>query len=286
MNVGERLYELRKKYGYSQEDIAYKLQVTRQTVSKWENNMTTPELSKAVELCKLYGITVESLTANDKSSDYVEKNDVNNDFQDCRDEYKSESKSELKGIGKFIVHEYRYRKVNYQYKSKAKIGNVPLVDINIGWFNEKKKGNGIAKGIIAIGNVSIGLISIGILSIGLFSIGILALGLFIAFGTIAIGTYAIGAIAIGMMSIGAVSIGYMSIGAMSIGNYSIGACAIANQIAIGAYANGLIAFGDEAVGQYVYLFDSSNYSEVLNAIQTYLPETPKWVYNIFKFFLG
>ena len=53
----------------------------------------------------------------------------------------------------------------YEYKSKFKIGNVPLIHINLG------RGFRIAKGIIAIGNIAVGLFSFGALALGVFSLG-------------------------------------------------------------------------------------------------------------------
>ena len=46
MNIGEKLYELRKEKNLSQEEVAEKLNVSRQTVSKWETNQTTPDFDK------------------------------------------------------------------------------------------------------------------------------------------------------------------------------------------------------------------------------------------------
>lgn len=61
MNIGEKLYELRKSKNLSQEEVAEKLNVTRQTVSKWETNQSTPDLDKIVPLCKLFEIGTEEL---------------------------------------------------------------------------------------------------------------------------------------------------------------------------------------------------------------------------------
>ena len=47
MTFGEKLQSLRKKAGFSQEDLAEKLDITRQTVSKWELDQSTPELRAA-----------------------------------------------------------------------------------------------------------------------------------------------------------------------------------------------------------------------------------------------
>ena len=60
-NLGERLYELRKDKKLSQEEVADKLNVTRQTVSKWETNQSMPDFDKVVPLCELYGINPNEL---------------------------------------------------------------------------------------------------------------------------------------------------------------------------------------------------------------------------------
>ena len=48
MNIGEKIFELRKSRNLSQEEVAEKLNVTRQTVSKWETNQSTPDFDKIV----------------------------------------------------------------------------------------------------------------------------------------------------------------------------------------------------------------------------------------------
>ena len=61
MKLCEKLYELRRTAGLSQEELAEKLNVSRQAVSKWENGAAQPELSKLVELSRLYGVSVDEL---------------------------------------------------------------------------------------------------------------------------------------------------------------------------------------------------------------------------------
>lgn len=61
MKFNEKLMELRKRQGLSQEELGYKLNVTRQTVSKWELGQTTPEMDKLLELSKLFNISVDDL---------------------------------------------------------------------------------------------------------------------------------------------------------------------------------------------------------------------------------
>jgi transcriptional regulator with XRE-family HTH domain len=61
MSLGENLLNLRKKSGLSQEEVATKLGVSRQTVSKWETDQTVPELKKAKLLSQLYNVSYNYL---------------------------------------------------------------------------------------------------------------------------------------------------------------------------------------------------------------------------------
>ena len=59
--LGEKLLDLRKSKGLSQEEVADKLGVTRQTVSMWETDHSTPYFDKIAPLCKLYDISADEL---------------------------------------------------------------------------------------------------------------------------------------------------------------------------------------------------------------------------------
>lgn len=61
MSLGEKLLSYRKKKGLSQEEVADILHVTRQTVSKWETDQSTPDFDKIVPICDLYGVSTEEL---------------------------------------------------------------------------------------------------------------------------------------------------------------------------------------------------------------------------------
>ena len=61
MELGNRLYELRKQKGLSQEELANRLDVIRQTVSKWELGDSTPDLHKLVLLGELFEISLDEL---------------------------------------------------------------------------------------------------------------------------------------------------------------------------------------------------------------------------------
>lgn len=59
MTLGEKLKNLRKRFAMSQEDLSEKLNVSRQIITKWENDAGLPDTNNLVELSKLYGISVD-----------------------------------------------------------------------------------------------------------------------------------------------------------------------------------------------------------------------------------
>lgn len=67
MDLGEKLFELRKAKNLTQDDVAEKINVTRQTVSKWETNQSTPDFDKILPLCELYEISADELLKGEKS---------------------------------------------------------------------------------------------------------------------------------------------------------------------------------------------------------------------------
>ena len=61
MEFNNKLYELRKKRGYSQEELANRLNVSRQTVSKWEVGESTPDMEKLVAISDLFEVSLDEL---------------------------------------------------------------------------------------------------------------------------------------------------------------------------------------------------------------------------------
>lgn len=64
MIIGKKITELRKKYNLTQESLAEKIGVTRQTLSNWESNITSPDLNQASFLCKELKININDLIDN------------------------------------------------------------------------------------------------------------------------------------------------------------------------------------------------------------------------------
>lgn len=66
IDIANRLYELRKKSNFSQEELAEKIGVSRQAVSKWERAEASPDTDNLILLSKLYGVSMdELLTTNE-----------------------------------------------------------------------------------------------------------------------------------------------------------------------------------------------------------------------------
>ena len=61
MILADKITNLRKKNGWSQEELAEKMQVSRQAVSKWEGAQTVPDLEKILALSRLFGVTTDYL---------------------------------------------------------------------------------------------------------------------------------------------------------------------------------------------------------------------------------
>lgn len=114
MKFCEKLQKLRKEKGYSQEQLADLLDVSRQSVSKWESGTTYPEMDKLLSLCKIFNVSLDELT-NDEITDKnimdKKKNNFSNIFYAILDMinksiemFKNMSKKELaKCITELII---------------------------------------------------------------------------------------------------------------------------------------------------------------------------------------
>ena len=98
-NLGERLFKLRRDKKLSQEEVAEKLNVTRQTISKWETDQSMPDFDKVVPLCELYGITPNELFIELKSKEPSK----NNKFAIDLEEEKLKASKKAKGIALSVV---------------------------------------------------------------------------------------------------------------------------------------------------------------------------------------
>ena len=73
MSLGNSLYNSRKKKGLSQEEVAEKLGVSRQTISKWETEETVPDIYQTKKLAKIYGLSLDKLIDADLDQKEIEE---------------------------------------------------------------------------------------------------------------------------------------------------------------------------------------------------------------------
>lgn len=102
MKFYEKLFELRKEKGYSQEELADKLNVARQTISKWENGTTTPDFDNLIELSKLFEISIDEFVGNDFSKEKTNKEQTEDKNQNMIVD-KEKSKNKKKKVKKIFL---------------------------------------------------------------------------------------------------------------------------------------------------------------------------------------
>ena len=69
MDIAEKIIKLRKANGWSQEDLAEKLYVSRQAISRWENGTALPDAENVLQISKLFQVTTDYLLNDDYESD-------------------------------------------------------------------------------------------------------------------------------------------------------------------------------------------------------------------------
>ena len=223
----EKLLELRRREGLSQEQLADQLGITRQSVSKWESGAAIPELSKLVALSELFSVSV----------DYLVKDRL--ESPELPAPAGSPSTAKLEKQVEEISSYFR----GYAYDSKATLFGLPLVSIRFRLYGPTRMRD-TARGIIAIGNTAVGVVSLGLMSVGLFSFGAISAGL-LSVGCLAFGLVALGPVAIALLAFGPVPIGLW---------YAGGVAALGGKIAVGVAAVGDTAVGYDAAGKHILLW--------------------------------
>lgn len=68
MQLGNQIHQLRKLSGMTQEQLAEKLNVSRQTISKWESDTTMPDLESMVRICRIFQLSLDELVLKEEKS--------------------------------------------------------------------------------------------------------------------------------------------------------------------------------------------------------------------------
>ena len=87
MEFNNKLYELRKQKGFSQEELANRLNVSRQTISKWEVGESTPDMEKLVAISDLFEVSLDELVKGEESkmaepSEQIVKSELYSDIKE------------------------------------------------------------------------------------------------------------------------------------------------------------------------------------------------------------
>ena len=225
MDFRERLFDLRRQAGLSQEELANLVGVTRQAVQKWEAGTSRPDMDNLVSLAEYFNVSLDYLAVGKEPLPPPSPTVVNNYY-----------------------HEHRW---HYEYKSKRTLFGLPLVHINCG------PGIHWARGIIAIGDIATGFVALGGIAAGLVSLGALSLGLLFALGALSVGMISIGGLAIGVTAWGGFAFGVLSVGGLSWGVYAAGGVATASKVAVGGAASAPLAIGSAAEGAKAILIPPS-----------------------------
>lgn len=226
----EKLLELRRREGLSQEQLADRLGVTRQSVSKWESGAAAPELAKLVALSDLFSVSV----------DYLVKDRLEEPESSLPGTPPSTAKLEeqVEEISRY------FRGGSWFWDSKTRVFGLPLVSVRFHLRPHMTRCRDAAKGIIAIGNIAVGVVALGALSVGALSVGALSAGL-LSIGCVAFGLAALGPVSIGLLAFGPVAIGLW---------YAGGVASLGGKIAVGVAAVGDTAVGYDAAGNHVLLW--------------------------------
>ena len=115
MEFNNKLYELRKQKGFSQEELANRLNVSRQTISKWEVGESTPDMEKLVAISDLFEISLDELVLDKEeetipvASEQIVKSELYSDIKEhvLTEDNKKKTRKGLKilaiGFGVFVL---------------------------------------------------------------------------------------------------------------------------------------------------------------------------------------
>ena len=86
MILAEKIIKLRKQEGWSQEELAMKLGISRQSVSKWESTASIPDLDKIIKLSELFGVSTDYLLKDSEGDENVVAYPDENILEEAKEE--------------------------------------------------------------------------------------------------------------------------------------------------------------------------------------------------------
>lgn len=152
MILADKIMALRKKHGWSQEELAEKLDVSRQSVSKWESAASIPDIDRILALSRLFGV----------STDYLLKDDVEQD----QDPTQAQEDAEKTGT---LVHSLSLEEANVFLSLKRKLSGriaaaislfvlspIPMILTEYGYFGPNQESAETVGGAIVLAMVAAG----------------------------------------------------------------------------------------------------------------------------------
>lgn len=142
MKLSTKLQQLRKKNGYSQEQLAQELHAARQTISKWENDQAIPELEHLIALSTLYKVSIDRIVKDDEicKTPIITAKDFN--LQDMIPFLLEAKQQTYASSGSQVTscrqgsHDYRYEVGDYMYYDTY-LGDESFSGEEALWFQEK-----------------------------------------------------------------------------------------------------------------------------------------------------
>lgn len=109
MKMNDRLRIVRNEHGYTQEELADKMNVSQKTISSWETGRTSPKFEESRRLCELYGCTLEYLTGTKQH----DSNDITiDDIMFRLKSFDVETLKKISDYADFLIEErYKYKKI-------------------------------------------------------------------------------------------------------------------------------------------------------------------------------
>ena len=109
MKMNDRLRIVRNEHGYTQEELADKMNVSQKTISSWETGRTSPKFEESRRLCELYGCTLEYLTGTKQH----DSNDITiDDIMFKMKSFDIETLKKISDYADFLIEErYKYKKI-------------------------------------------------------------------------------------------------------------------------------------------------------------------------------
>lgn len=270
MDFRDRLFDLRRQAGLSQEELANLLGLTRQAVQKWEAGTSRPDMDNLSALASYFHVSLDYLVTGRENAGSPPPPE--------------HTPAVPPQSTTTVIHHYYHEGWHYEYKSQRTLFGLPLVHINIG------RKDHWARGVVAIGNIATGFVALGGVAAGLLSLGGVSFGLLLALGAVTLGAVSIGGVALGILAWGGIALGWLAVGGCAVGVYAAGGVVAASQVAVGGVAAAPLAIGQVVDGAKTILVPLEGLSdeaaaEAHAAITQACPDAPFFVTRLLKFFV-